>query len=546
MQATAETSGALSRAGTSPAPSARRRIVAIARNTFREAVRDRVLYNLVLFVLLLSVSAIFLGAASASQDAKIIVDLGLSAMLLFGAFIAIFVGVGLVWKEIERRTLYAIFAKPVGRGEFLLGKYLGLCLTLAVNVLVMGAGVTLVLLYVVRGTTPLLAALWPTVGLIYLELTDAHRGRAALLLVLVAGLLGVRLAGRVRHRALHGRPEGPRRAVRRGRRPRPAADALLRAAQPLDLQPDHARGPRPGPPGRLPAGRAGLRRGLGRGPAGGGGAGSSPAGTSSEPPPRPRAGPHGRARLRRQRGDGARARRAPAGAAGRGRRRGAAAGAGDRAPAGARLRRAGRRLVLAERAPVHRAQDPGRGADRPARPGAGRGAGPHQGGRSRRARAPFRDDHHARPALPRRLRVRRRRAARRGPPGRRRAAREGDPRQPGPVVPAPAARLHPLAARRLRGGRRRLPARRPHDDGPVDGAHGRAHGAGRRRSPGRARDVHAHVRAGAGRAGQVVGAQAPHGAAVARRAGGDPPRAERLRRGAGRAARARGPISGPG
>ena len=148
-----------------------RRVLAIARNTFREAVRDRVLYNLVLFVILLSVSAVFLGAASASQDAKIIVDLGLSAMLLFGAFIAIFVGVGLVWKEIERRTLYTIFAKPVGRSEFLLGKYLGLCATLAVNVAVMGAGVTLVLLYVVRGTTPLVRALWPTVGLIYLELT---------------------------------------------------------------------------------------------------------------------------------------------------------------------------------------------------------------------------------------------------------------------------------------------------------------------------------------------------------------------------------------
>src|SRR6267142_1698620 len=114
MLATTETSG--------PAPSSRRRVVAIARNTFREAVRDRVLYNLVLFVLLLSVSAVFLGAASASQDAKIIVYLGLSAML-------------------------------------------------PVNVVVMGAGVTLVLLYVVRGTTPLLTALWPAVALIYLELT---------------------------------------------------------------------------------------------------------------------------------------------------------------------------------------------------------------------------------------------------------------------------------------------------------------------------------------------------------------------------------------
>ncbi len=96
----------------------------VARNAFREAVRDRVLYNLVLFVLLLTVGAIFLGAASASQGAKIIVDLGLSAMLLFGAFIAVFVGVGLVSKEIERRTLYVIFAKPVGRGQFLFGKLL--------------------------------------------------------------------------------------------------------------------------------------------------------------------------------------------------------------------------------------------------------------------------------------------------------------------------------------------------------------------------------------------------------------------------------------
>src|SRR5690348_4422759 len=106
------------------------RTSAIARNAFREAVRDRVLYNLVLFVLLLTGAAIFIGELSGGQERKIIVDLGLSAMLLFGVFIAIFVGVGLVYKEIERRTIYAIFSKPVGRGEFLVGKYLGLCLTL--------------------------------------------------------------------------------------------------------------------------------------------------------------------------------------------------------------------------------------------------------------------------------------------------------------------------------------------------------------------------------------------------------------------------------
>ncbi len=150
--------------------SIRRRVWAIARNTFREALRDRVLYNLVLFVLLLTGGAIFLGELSAGQEARIIVNMGLSAMLLFGAFISIFVGVALVYKEIERRTVYAIFSKPVGRGEFLVGKYLGLCLTLMVNTAIMGAGVSLALMYVEGGWHPLVLNIWPAVLLIYMEL----------------------------------------------------------------------------------------------------------------------------------------------------------------------------------------------------------------------------------------------------------------------------------------------------------------------------------------------------------------------------------------
>lgn len=146
------------------------RFLAIARNTFREAVRDRVLYNLVLFVLILTGGAIFLGELSSDQEAKIIVDMGLSAMLLFGVFIALFVGVGLVYKEIEKRTVYAIFAKPVGRTEFLLGKYLGLALTLLVNVAVMGLGVSLALFSVKRTFDPLLWQIWPAIALIYAEL----------------------------------------------------------------------------------------------------------------------------------------------------------------------------------------------------------------------------------------------------------------------------------------------------------------------------------------------------------------------------------------
>ncbi len=131
--------------------------------------RDRVLYNLVIFVLLIIACAILLGDLTDGHEARTIVNIGLNAMLLFGAFIAIFVGVGLVSKEIEKRTVYAIFAKPVGRGEFIIGKYIGLCLTLAVNVLAMGAGVSLALIYV--GGTSLAASIWGTIVLIFFELT---------------------------------------------------------------------------------------------------------------------------------------------------------------------------------------------------------------------------------------------------------------------------------------------------------------------------------------------------------------------------------------
>lgn len=143
-------------------------IISIARNTFREAVRDRVLYNLVLFVLLITASAIFLGELTAGHEIRTIVNLGLSAMLIFGVFISIFVGVSLVSKEIEKRTVFAIFSKPIGRGEFIVGKYFGLCLTLLVNILVMGVGVSLALLYV--GGAHLAISVWSAIFLIFFEL----------------------------------------------------------------------------------------------------------------------------------------------------------------------------------------------------------------------------------------------------------------------------------------------------------------------------------------------------------------------------------------
>jgi ABC-type transport system involved in multi-copper enzyme maturation permease subunit len=138
------------------------RLLAVAANTFRETVRERVLYNLVFFAILMTVSGLLLGQLSIRQDEKILKDIGLAAMDLFGTLIAVFIGTGLVSKEIERRSLYPLLAKPLTRGEFFLGKFAGLAFTLLVNVAVMAAGLYLTLLVTGRSPDPgLLAAVYP-------------------------------------------------------------------------------------------------------------------------------------------------------------------------------------------------------------------------------------------------------------------------------------------------------------------------------------------------------------------------------------------------
>jgi len=122
------------------------RLSAITLNTFREAVRDRVLYNLILFVLLLVASAPLFGQISIGLERLILVNVGLSSISLFGVIIAIFVGIGLVSKEIEKKTLYTILSRPVRRWEFIVGKYFGLLLTLVVNTALMTVGVYVALL----------------------------------------------------------------------------------------------------------------------------------------------------------------------------------------------------------------------------------------------------------------------------------------------------------------------------------------------------------------------------------------------------------------
>jgi ABC-type transport system involved in multi-copper enzyme maturation permease subunit len=124
------------------------RIVHIASNTFREAVRDRVLYNLIAFALLLSGAAIFVGQISIDIERLIVVNLGLTAVSLFGVVIAIFIGIGLVSKEIGKRTLYTVLSRPVRRWEFIVGKFFGLAGTLVVNTFFMAIGVFASLFYV--------------------------------------------------------------------------------------------------------------------------------------------------------------------------------------------------------------------------------------------------------------------------------------------------------------------------------------------------------------------------------------------------------------
>jgi ABC-type transport system involved in multi-copper enzyme maturation permease subunit len=121
------------------------RVWVVTLNTFREAVRDRVLYNLVFFALVMIAASIVVGQISMGIEEMVIITLGLSAISIIGLLIAVFIGVGLVSKEMDKRTLYALLAKPVRRWEFLLGKFGGLLLTLTVNTAAMAVGLFLVL-----------------------------------------------------------------------------------------------------------------------------------------------------------------------------------------------------------------------------------------------------------------------------------------------------------------------------------------------------------------------------------------------------------------
>lgn len=142
-------------------------VAVIAHNTFREAVRSRVLYTLLFFAVGLIGGGVLLANLSYVERERILQDMGLESIRLFGAAIAIFMGVGLVHREVDRRTVYTILSKPVSRSAFVLGKYAGLVLTLWLQVAIMGAAFVAVSLLAGAPLTPLHAA---AVGLAAAEL----------------------------------------------------------------------------------------------------------------------------------------------------------------------------------------------------------------------------------------------------------------------------------------------------------------------------------------------------------------------------------------
>ena len=146
------------------------RILAIARNTFRENIRDKVLYNLILFALIMILSSLALGKLTLGNEGKVIVDLGLFSISVFGMLISIFIGIGLVYKELEKKTVYVLLSKPVHRYELVLGKYLGLLFTLLINMAIMAAGLEIALLYIGRSGAAAYVRIIPAAYLIFLSL----------------------------------------------------------------------------------------------------------------------------------------------------------------------------------------------------------------------------------------------------------------------------------------------------------------------------------------------------------------------------------------
>lgn len=113
------------------------RTVAMAKNVFQEVIRDRILYIIPLYALILAIAFRAIPELTATSSDKIFLDFGLATMNIIGLIVAIFIGTGLVNKEIEKRTILVLIAKPISRSEFIVSKYLGLSAIIAVLIVIM-------------------------------------------------------------------------------------------------------------------------------------------------------------------------------------------------------------------------------------------------------------------------------------------------------------------------------------------------------------------------------------------------------------------------
>ncbi len=132
------------------------RLLSIALNTFKESIRNKILIGVLLFSVLIIVSTMVLVQLTIGQWMKITVDIGMGAISLFGNLMAVFLGINLVAKEIDRKTVYTIVSKPIKRYEFILSKYIGLILTIFINVVLMLIILLFILKFYVKYDVPYL------------------------------------------------------------------------------------------------------------------------------------------------------------------------------------------------------------------------------------------------------------------------------------------------------------------------------------------------------------------------------------------------------
>jgi len=123
------------------------KVYQIAKNTFRESIRDKILYVIAFFAAVMMFSSLALGWISIGDQLQVVQDFSLAILSFFGALMAVFVGTGLIYKEIDKRTIYTVISKPVKRWQFLLGKYLGLLAVLGLAMIGMLVAAMLFVMY---------------------------------------------------------------------------------------------------------------------------------------------------------------------------------------------------------------------------------------------------------------------------------------------------------------------------------------------------------------------------------------------------------------